>query len=122
MPFRQVVSKELATFLGVLGHPHRVRIVEELRGRELDVNSLQTLLGVSHSGVSQHLSILRSHRVVKERREGRHVYYQLSQPGLAGWLRDGLQFLEAGLSETEQMQKALEETRTVWSEEEEPAQ
>lgn len=116
MPFRSFVSKELATFLGVLSHPHRVRIVEELRGRELDVNSLQAALGVSHSGVSQHLAILRSHRIVKERREGRHVIYQLSQPPLAGWLVEGLQFLDGGLSQAEEMHKAVEETRSVWSE------
>lgn len=115
MPFRSVISKELATLLGVLSHHHRIRIVEELRGRELDVNSLQAILQVSHSGVSQHLSILRSHRLVKERREGRHVFYQLSQPELAGWLLDGLRFLGGSVTEADEMHKALEETRTAWS-------
>lgn len=116
MPFRSFVTKELATLLGILSHHHRIRIIEELRGKELDVNSLQNILQVSHSGVSQHLSILRSHRLVKERREGRHVIYQLAQPNLAAWLLEGLQFIEGGLNQAEEMQKALEETRSVWSE------
>ena len=71
MPERTLVTKELAQLLGVLSHPHRIRIVEELRAGECDVKSLQELLGISHAGVSQHLALLRAHRLVEERREGR---------------------------------------------------
>ncbi|MBL8217350.1 MAG: winged helix-turn-helix transcriptional regulator [Bryobacterales bacterium] len=116
MPARSAVSKELAKLLGVLSHPHRIRIIEELRDNERDVNSLQGLLGVAHSGVSQHLAILRSHRLVAERREGRHVFYHLSQPKLAGWLLDALQFLEISRTEAEEFRAALEETRSLWGE------
>lgn len=116
MPARSAVSKELAKLLGVLSHPHRIRIIEELRDRELDVNSLQAVLGVAHSGVSQHLAILRSHRLVAERREGRHVFYHLSQPKLAAWLLDALQFLEVSRTEAQEFQAALEETRSLWRE------
>lgn len=115
MPTRAFVSKELAKLLGVLSHPHRIRIIEELRQGEKDVNSLQTVLGVSHSGVSQHLSLLRSHRLVEERREGRHVFYHLSQPGLARWLTDGLDFLEGSASQVRELQDAVEATKTLWT-------
>jgi DNA-binding transcriptional ArsR family regulator len=116
MPARSAVSKELAKLLGVLSHPHRIRIIEELRDREMDVNSLQGVLGVAHSGVSQHLAILRSHRLVAERREGRHVFYHLAQPKLAGWLLQGLEFLEVRRSQAEEFQAAIEETRELWRE------
>lgn len=115
MPARSTISKELAKLLGVLSHPHRIRIIEELRDRELDVNSLQVALGVTHSGVSQHLALLRSHRLVSERREGRHVFYQLTQPMLAKWLLDGLTFIEGHVTQTEELREALEETRVLWS-------
>jgi DNA-binding transcriptional ArsR family regulator len=114
MPARAYISKELAKLLSVLSHPHRIRIIEELRAREMDVNSLQAVLGVAHSGVSQHLSLLRSHRLVSERREGRHVYYHLTQPKLAQWLMAGLEFLEGNVHQAEEMREALEETRTMW--------
>lgn len=114
MPARAYISKELAKLLSVLSHPHRIRIIEELRAREMDVNSLQAILGVAHSGVSQHLSLLRSHRLVSERREGRHVYYQLTQPKLAQWLMAGLEFLEGNVHQAQEMREALEETRTIW--------
>ena len=40
MPKRQLVAKELAAVLRVIAHPDRIRVIEELRGGECDVNSL----------------------------------------------------------------------------------
>jgi DNA-binding transcriptional ArsR family regulator len=115
MPSRAFVSKELAKLLGVLSHPHRIRIIEELRDGEKDVNSLQAVLKVSHSGVSQHLGLLRSHRLVEERREGRHVFYHLSHPNLARWLTEGLEFLGASVDQAKELREAVEVTRNLWS-------
>lgn len=115
MPHRALVSKELAEFLGVLSHPHRIRIIEELRDRERDVNSLQAALGISHSGVSQHLMLLRANRLVSERREGRHVYYQLRQPEIAAWLLDATRFLERETVEGDELRKAISKTRKEWA-------
>ena len=116
MPHRNLVTKELAEFMGVLSHPHRIRIVEELRDGEHDVNSLQKSLGISHSGVSQHLMVLRASRLVSVRREGRHVFYQLRQPEIAGWLLEATRFLEKGTVEAEQLRKAIGKTRRQWAE------
>lgn len=115
MPDRSFATRELATLLGVLAHPERIRIVEELRDGELDVASLQKLLGVAHSRVSQNLGILRSHRIVAERREGRHVYYRLVQPAMAGWLLEAMKFLEREADLTDEMRSALTRARERWS-------
>ena len=115
MPHRVLVSKELADFLSVLSHPHRIRIIEELRETELDVNSLQEALGISHSGVSKHLMVLRSHRLVSERREGRRVFYQLLQPEIASWLMDATRFLEKESAAAAELRKAIDKTRKNWS-------
>jgi DNA-binding transcriptional ArsR family regulator len=115
MPHRVLVTKELADFLSVLSHPHRIRIIEELRDTELDVNSLQEALGISHSGVSQHLMVLRSHRLVSERREGRRVFYQLRQPEIASWLMDATRFLEKESAAAAELRKAIDKTRKNWS-------
>jgi len=117
MPHRALVTKELAEFLGVLSHPHRIRIIEELRDAELDVNSLQEALGISHSGVSQHLMVLRSHRLVSERREGRRVFYHLPQPKIAAWLMEATRFLEKDTAAAAELRKAIEKTRKGWSQE-----
>lgn len=115
MPTRAIAARELAKLFGVFSHPDRVRIVEELRDGERDVNTLQKALGVSHSRTSQNLAVLRSHRVVVERREGRHVFYHLAHPEVAEWLLDGLKFLEAELAEVVQRRLALEAARHVWN-------
>ncbi len=115
MPHRALVTKELGEFLRNLSHPHRIRIIEELRNGECDVNSLKEKLGISHSGVSQHLMVMRANRLVSERREGRHVYYQLRQPEIAVWLLEATRFLERG-TEGDELRKALSKARKEWSE------
>lgn len=115
MPHRVLVTKELAEFMGVLSHPHRIRIIEELRDGEHDVNSLQEALGISHSGVSQHLMVLRANRLVSERREGRRVFYQLRQRDIAAWLLDATRFLEKGTAEVNELRKAIGKTRKEWA-------
>lgn len=114
MPHRAVVAKELSDLLGVLSHPQRIRIVEELRTGEQDVTSLQAALGISHSGVSQHLMQLRAHRLVSERREGRQVFYHLRNPQLAVWLTEAMQFLEVDREEAARLRNAIKKARLAW--------
>jgi DNA-binding transcriptional ArsR family regulator len=115
MPHRHLVAKDLGQLFSVFSHPDRIRIVEELRDGECDVNALQAALGVTHSRVSQNLAILRAHRIVAERREGRHVYYRLVSPDLARWVLEGLRFIEADLDLVERRRTAIEEVRQLWT-------
>lgn len=85
-----------------------------MRSSELDVNSIQQLLGISHSAVSQNLAVLRSQRLVRERREGRRVIYNLTNPALAAWLLEGIRFLPSGTEETEQMREAAKVVKALW--------
>ncbi|MEX2481451.1 MAG: metalloregulator ArsR/SmtB family transcription factor [Gammaproteobacteria bacterium] len=94
MPSRIVIAKELAEMFRLLSHPDRVRLVEELGSGEKDVNTLADTMQLPSSRVSQHLALLRAHRIVEERRAGRHHYYHLQQPDLAGWIVAGLDFIE----------------------------
>ncbi len=105
----------MATLLNALSHPHRVRIIEELRDRELDVNAIQRILGITHSSVSQNLAILRAQHLVRERREGRRVVYSLPAPALAVWLMDGLQFLEGRLTDVEKLRSEVASVKDLWT-------
>lgn len=115
IPVRSLIAKELSELLGAIAHPHRLRILIELHAGEMDVNGLQQMLGISHSSVSQNLAILRAHHLVRERRQGRHVYYSLSNPELAEWLLQGLGFLERGFAHQEEMRAAVDQARRLWS-------
>lgn len=113
MSYRTTASKELADFLGVLGHRHRVRIIAELFQGELDVQTLSDILQIAPSGVSQHLTRLRAHRIVVENRRGRHVFYRLSDPSMAPWLLDGLRFINPGGDWDSIVQVAMEQWGTT---------
>ncbi len=98
MPGSIYVAKELAEIFKVISHPDRIRLIEELRTGEKDVNTLAETLALPGARVSQHLSLLRAHRLVEERRDGRHHFYHLIQPEIAGWIVDGLDFVEGRMS------------------------
>ena len=108
-------GKSLSELLSKLSHPDRIRIVEELRAAEHDVNHLAETLELPHARVSQHLSVLRAQRIVRKRREGRRAYYELRNRDLARWLMDGLDFLEARIRESEEIRTSVEEVRGRYS-------
>jgi len=70
--------RELAQFFRVLGDPTRLRILRALRSGPVCVHELWEALDLEQSTVSHQLRVLKSARLVKYRREGRHVYYELN--------------------------------------------
>ena len=113
MPERQLVAKELAEVLRVIAHPDRIRIIEELRAGECDVNSLIEALELPGPRVSQHLGLMRLHRILAERRDGRRHFYSLVHPEIAVWIVEGLSFIEGritGLSPSD-----IKTARRQWS-------
>ncbi|MEM9169279.1 MAG: metalloregulator ArsR/SmtB family transcription factor [Pseudomonadota bacterium] len=115
MPSRIIVARELAEIYKVLSHPDRIRLIEELRAGEVDVNTLHERLDLPASRVSQHLALLRIHRLVEERREGRHVFYHLTQPALADWIVGGLTFIEGRMVDQSDHRRDVVEVRKLWS-------
>jgi len=74
------VLAEAAEVIKCLGHPLRLRILEALEGGEKTVSELQEYAGASQAAVSQQLATMRARGVVRNRREGVHVYYRVSEP------------------------------------------
>jgi DNA-binding transcriptional ArsR family regulator len=96
--YKKIAAQELAKFMQPLGHYVRMQIIEELRAGEIDVSTLQKQIGLPQSTVSQHLAILKSHHLIKERKEGRRVYYNLIDPELAQWLLSGVDLLNKSMA------------------------
>ncbi len=70
-----------------LAHPFRIRILELLSAAdEASVADLQRETGLEASHLSQHLSVLRRHRLVTSERRASHVYYRLAEPTVADLL------------------------------------
>ncbi len=74
-PERQV--QRLADVFKAMGDPTRLRIILALRVGELCVCDLAAVLNMSQSAISHQLRILRGLHLVRNRREGKEVYYSL---------------------------------------------
>ncbi|WP_214467232.1 ArsR/SmtB family transcription factor [Microbacterium flavescens] len=67
-----------------LAHPFRIRILELLAAApEVSVAVLQQETGLEASHLSQHLAVLRRHRLVESERRASHVYYRLADEKVA---------------------------------------
>jgi ArsR family transcriptional regulator, lead/cadmium/zinc/bismuth-responsive transcriptional repressor len=58
----------------------RVRIMSALLDGEKNVSRLAELVGISESAVSHHMRGLRQTHIVTARREGKEVYYSITDP------------------------------------------
>ena len=88
-----------------LAHPLRIRLLELLAdGAEHSVAELQQSTGLEASHLSQHLAVLRRHRLVASDRRASHVYYRITQPEVRDLLAVARRLLSAVLvSDTEQL-------------------
>ncbi len=84
----------LAETFKILGDPTRVRILDALSRAETPVCDLATALGVTQSAVSHQLRVLRSMRLVRARRDGRHIYYVLDDEHILKLFRQGLEHVQ----------------------------
>jgi DNA-binding transcriptional ArsR family regulator len=72
-----------------LADPTRRAIFERLAGGALNATALREGMEISQPAVSQHLAVLRAAGLVRERRLGRFVNYEVDPSGVAGigrWL------------------------------------
>lgn len=81
-------QEDQARFLKCIGEPTRFGILKLLAGGERCVGELAFHLSREQSLVSHHLKALKECNIVKERQEAQKVYYQLTDPRLAGLIVD----------------------------------
>jgi DNA-binding transcriptional ArsR family regulator len=70
-------AQDLSETLKALASPSRLRVLAELVDGERTVEQLAVAAGLSPSATSHNLRILRSLRLVRGHRAGRHAYYAL---------------------------------------------
>ncbi len=78
-----------ADFLRILSNEHRLRVLCLLRDAESSVGEMNALIDVSQSVLSQHLAVLREHKLVRTRRCAQTIYYSLA-PGPVSAVIDAL--------------------------------
>ena len=74
----QLVVDRAAALFRALGDSARLSLLERLAGGEYCVTELAEATGEGLSTISQRLRTLRSERLLRRRRVGKHVYYTLA--------------------------------------------
>lgn len=85
--------QELGALFAALADPTRAKMVHTLLRQELCTCDIAAVVGITESGASQHLRILRSLRLVKARRAGKYVYYSLDDAHMTLLVQVGLSHL-----------------------------
>lgn len=76
-PKRQLF-RQFAAIAKAIAHEHRLELLEALAQGERSVDALANSVGLSLANASQHLQQMRRAGLIEARREGKFVYYQLS--------------------------------------------
>ncbi|GAK83996.1 transcriptional regulator ArsR family [Vibrio ponticus] len=71
-------ATQAAELLKVMSHPERLMVICQLTQGEVGVGALQANSTLSQSALSQHLTVLRKHNIIKARKESQQVFYSLS--------------------------------------------
>lgn len=77
-----------------LADPTRSRLILALISRELCVNDIASVIGVSPSAVSHHLKGLRDIRLVKYRHKGNQTYYSIDDSHVAKLFQEAVHHLD----------------------------
>lgn len=87
------VLYDLAELFKVFGDSTRIKILFALLGGELCVGDLSECLGVTATACSHQLRVLKNNKLVRFRREGKMVYYSLSDDHVRTILEIGMEHI-----------------------------
>jgi len=104
----EVLREFKADIFQVLSHPTRIHIIETLRKGELSVGAILEHVKVEPANISRHLAMLRSKRLVLNRKDKNQVLYSLRDPLLIEVLDIMRRYFLAHLEEAMEMLKGME--------------
>ena len=86
--------QDLAEFYRVFGDATRLKILYVLLSAEMCVYDIASVLGMSQSAISHQLRVLKQMDLVKNRREGKTIFYALADAHIVTILSQGLDHIE----------------------------
>ncbi len=84
---------DLSEFFKIFGDSTRIKILYVLSQSEMCVCDIATLLQMGQSAISHQLRILKQMRLVKFRRDGKTVFYSLSDDHIQTILAQGMEHI-----------------------------
>ena len=85
---------DLADFFKIFADCTRIRILCTLLYGEMCVSEIGDALDMTQSAISHQLRVLKQAKLVKNRREGKTIYYSLSDGHIISILSQGLEHIE----------------------------
>lgn len=92
MPKEETLT-DLADFFKVFGDATRVKILYVLLQSEMCVCDLAEVLQMTQSAISHQLRVLKQAKLVKNRREGKTVFYSLEDGHIQTILNQGMEHI-----------------------------
>ena len=83
--------QDLAEFFKVFGDATRLKILSVLLCSEMCVYDIATLLGMSQSAISHQLRVLKNSKLVKNRRDGKNIFYSLADDHVRRMIDQGME-------------------------------
>ena len=93
MPAEELLN-ELADFYKVFGDATRIKILCVLLRSEMCVCDLAEMLGMTQSAISHQLRVLKQMKLVKNRREGKSIFYSLADEHVRTIIDQGRDHIE----------------------------
>lgn len=85
---------DLAELFKVFGDSTRVKILYALFESELCVGDIAQLLGLTQTAVSHQLRVLKTNKLVRFRKDGKNVFYTLSDDHVRSIIEMGMEHVE----------------------------
>ncbi len=85
---------DLAELYKVFGDSTRIKILYVLFESEMCVYDIARLLNMSQSAISHQLKVLKQNKLVRYRREGKTVFYSLSDDHVRTIIDQGMEHIE----------------------------
>ncbi len=73
-------ADEASQFLRAMANRDRLLLLSHIALREMGVSDLESVTGVRQPSLSQQLGVLRREGLIQPRREGKQVYYRMTDP------------------------------------------
>ena len=86
---------KLADFFSMFSDTTRIKILSALAVSEMCVNDISRILNINQTTVSHQLKLLKSTGTVKFRRDGKIIYYSISNNMINDCLLSGVNYLQA---------------------------
>jgi DNA-binding transcriptional ArsR family regulator len=73
-------AEQAEAFMKILANKNRLMILCTLMDQERSVSELNQSVPLGQSALSQHLAVLRKHKLVDTRRDAQSIFYSVSDP------------------------------------------